>query len=246
MADVRICEKCSQTIDVKSESFSVCEGDCACLFHASCVGLTEDDLCSIASRLNLIWMCDKCMHKFRSMSDGTRADSPTDSPKTKSLDDEVRELKNSVAGILETLSKITPTAVTNNRAPLHSTPVSMNMPFEEMQTSEGNVNNAESYQQSLYTNDGDNFSLFLSNVDSSVSEREVHNMVSRTLNAPGPERIDVLKLVSYWSYRRPPDFISFKVTLDKKWKAMAMNPTIWPKQVRIREFIERHNVTWRP
>lgn len=92
----------------------------------------------------------------------------------------------------------------------------------------------------------EDFSLFVSNIDSTVSELDIRRMVSRALNTPDPERIDVSKLVSKWNNNQPPDFISFKVTLNRKWKDQALNPLIWPKYVKFREFILRQNVTWRP
>lgn len=245
MADVRTCKKCSQSIDAKVEPYSVCEGQCASCFHASCVGLTEDDLCTMALKVNLIWMCDQCMTKFRRMSDGTWTDSTTNPVKTKSIEDEVEGLKVTVAGILETLSKLAPTVVRNDHAPLHSTPVSSHKPFEEMNTSNIDVNTAGNEQQSQHMDGGD-FSLFLSNIDTSVSELDVYTMVSRSLNIPDPEDIDVLKLVSNFHHRKPPDFISFKITLDRKWKSKALNPLSWPKHVKFREFITRRNVTWLP
>lgn len=244
MADEKICKKCSQSINVITEPYSVCEGECACSFHIGCVGLSEDDLCTMAVKTNMVWMCDTCLNKFRRMSYGM-CRRTCDLPNEKPIDEQVRDLKITVTGILETLSKIVPTDVASDRALLHSTPLSTNLPCDAMNTSDMDVNNVESIRHREYT-DGEDFSLFISNIESSVSERDIHRMVSLALNTPEPEHIDVSKLVSKWNQRQPPDFISFKVTLDKKWKAHAMNPLIWPKYVKFREFIERQNVTWRP
>lgn len=246
MADRRVCKKCTQNVDAHTEQFTVCEGECACLFHANCVGLSEDDLCTFALKTNIIWMCDECMVKFRRMSGGTWLTSSADSIKGKAIDDEIRDLKTTVAGILETLSKLAATPVLNDRAPLHSTPVSTNMQFDEMTTSDTDASNVGNEQQSSQYTERDDFSLFISNIDSSVSERDIQRMVCLALNTPDPEHIDVSKLVSKWNNSHPPDFISFKVTLNKKWKDQAMNPLIWPKYVKFREFFTRHNVTWRP
>lgn len=245
MAGERICNKCLLSIDAK-DLYSVCEGECACLFHANCVGIHEEDLCMMALKTNIVWMCDTCLIRFRRTSERASADSPVDSIQPKPIDDEVKELKIAVAGILEMISKIAPTAVSNDCEVLHSTPVSTNLPSDVINTSVRNVSNVENDQLSHRAESDDDLSLFISNIDASVSECDVRIMVSRVLGTSVPERIDVLKLVSKWNNSRPPDYISFKVSLDKKWKSKALNQIIWPKYVKCREFVPRHNLTWRP
>lgn len=244
MVKERICKKCSLSIDAKAGLYSMCEGECACFFHASCVGLSEADLGTISLKMNILWMCDVCMNKFRSMSDGTWTDTTEDTSKTKSIDDEVRELKNAVSGIMETLSKIVRPDCSFDHTQLHSTPVSTDMldGLDACNTQKYN----EGCEHHLQSNDVESFSLFVSNIDSSASECDIRRMVSRALDTPEPERIDVSKLVSKWNHQQPLDFVSFKVTLDKKWKSQAMSPSIWPKNVKFREFFKRRNVTWRP
>lgn len=240
MANTTICKKCSLSVDAKTEPFTICEGECARLFHANCVGLSEDDLCTFALKTNIIWMCDECMDRFRRLSGRTWPASSVDSTENTSINDEVKDLKITVAGILETLSKIAPISALNDRAPLHSTPLSTNVHFD---TDASDVVNEQQSSQYMGSED---FSLFVSNIDSTLSELDIRRMVSRALNTPDPERIDVSKLVSKWNNNQPPDFISFKVTLNRKWKDQALNPLIWPKYVKFREFILRQNVTWRP
>lgn len=248
MVKERICKKCSQSIDAKAELYSICEGECSGYFHAACVGLSEGDLDTISLKMNIIWMCDVCMDKFRSISDGTWTGSTEDMTKTKSIDEEVKQLKIAVSEIMDTLAKIVPSVDPHDRRLLHSTPVSTDVldGIEACRTCETIESNEGHRQQSQFTTDVDNLSLFISNIDSSASECDVRRMISRALDTPETERIAVTKLVSKWNHLHPPDFVSFKVTVDKKWKSHALNPLIWPKNVRFREFVVRHNVTWRP
>lgn len=243
MEKARICNKCFLSIDAKVDLYTVCEGECACFFHAECVAIDESDLCTMARRTNMIWMCDACLFKFRSLSERTPADSPIH---PKPIDDEVRDLKIVVAGILDTLSKIAPTAITNDCGLLHSTPVSTNLPPDEISTS-ANVSYVGNDQPSpSHCVESNDLSLFISNIDSSVTESDVRTMVLRALGTHVPERIDVLKLESKIKNRQPPDFISFKVSLNKKWKSKALNSATWPKYIKCREFVPRQNLTWRP
>lgn len=88
----------------------------------------------------------------------------------------------------------------------------------------------------------------MTNIDVSATERDISLMISRALNIPEPEHIDVVKLVSKWNLRKSRDYISFKVNLNRKWKSRAMDPITWPKHIEVREFVntKRHNETWKP
>lgn len=108
-----------------------------------------------------------------------------------------------------------------------------------------NVSSGGNLRQPMCTTD-DDFSLFLSNIDVSVTERDVHALVVRSLGTPEPERIDVIKLGSNWNTHRALDYVSFKVMLDKKWKSRALDSSIWPNTVRFREFVKKNNNTWKP
>lgn len=90
------------------------------------------------------------------------------------------------------------------------------------------------------------FSLFLSNIDASATEWDVHELVARSLGTSDPELLDVIRLTTNWNSRRAPDYVSFKVVLDRKYKARAMNPSTWPINVKFREFVKRSNNTWKP
>lgn len=57
-------------------------------------------------------MCDACMDKFRKMRDSIRPYSDNDVKNTKTIENEVQELKNTVTDILATLSKLVSTTST--------------------------------------------------------------------------------------------------------------------------------------
>lgn len=251
----RVCRKCSLSIDPNADLYTVCEGDCACFFHAACVCLSEKDLCVLSS--NIVWMCDDCMGRFRRVRDGVASDVPDDTTANNeinksSIEDEVKELKNTVAGIIETLSKMVPAASTNDPPPVHSTPVSsftlLNGTNACGTSMEDNESASESVRQRRRTIDDQHFSLLLTNIDASVVEDDIHGMVSQALGIGehDPECIDIVKLVSNWKSQKILDYVSFKIVLHKRWKLKAMNPSTWPKSVKFREFINRHNDTWKP
>lgn len=248
------CKICTECIDLKVQLFIVCE-DCGLSFHASCANLTEEDLVRLGTlSMNVMWLCNECMQKFRRMRDGIGSNSSpsllggTTSNEMKStVEDEVDELKKTVAGIVETLAKMTAAASTIDPSPPHSTPVSSFMLANGPNACSTSVADTEAGLRQQSTMDG-NFCLLLSNMDVSVAESDVHLLVTRSLGiCPNdPERIDVIKLVSNWRSRRNMDFVSFKVVLDYRWRSKALSPSTWPKNVVFREFINRQNVTWKP
>lgn len=238
----RTCKKCSQNVDATTNPYTVCEGDCAGFYHAACVGLSDEDLSALS--LNIIWMCDTCMESFRRARDNVTS-VPTRSPTSaKPLEEEIMELKTTVAGIVETLSKLAPTTSSSDLALFHSTPISS---YKLFTGTDACVSNTESDERHLTDDhDDDNFTLFITNINECATERDIRVMVSRALCTPEPERIEVIKLTSKWKHRMKSDFISFKVAFNKQWKTRAMDPSIWPKNVKFREFIAKQNETWSP
>ncbi|XP_062554294.1 uncharacterized protein LOC134219560 [Armigeres subalbatus] len=79
----------------------------------------------------------------------------------------------------------------------------------------------------------ESFALVLTNIDSSVSEKDIQEMVSRCLGACHKECVNVRKLVPRWVDSNTLDYISFKIVRDTKWKSAAMKSTTWPKNVPI-------------
>lgn len=243
MVDDKTCKKCSKRVDMRTDLFTVCEGECACFYHAACVNLTEDVLQILSG--NIIWICDQCMIQFQRTRGNIRPNSHSDVFTAKSIEEEVIELKNTVAGIVQTLSSIVPANQLNTTVPRHSTPKSTHAPSNGTCISSVNANCDESQRSPCAPIDTD-FSLFLSNIDASVTEWDVHQLVARSLGTTDPEPIDVVKLTSNWSGRRALDFVSFKVVLDRKYKDRAMNPSTWPVNVKFREFVKRSSNTWKP
>lgn len=272
MTQNSVCKKCSLSIDNKVELFTVCEGDCAGFFHAQCVGLSENEVIVLSS--SIIWLCDECMDVFRRArdsknsrkdafsqthfdsrnADGLGSHSPDNMMNSeaneKSIVNEVNELKDAVAKIMDTLAKIVPTVPTDTSDDpplLHSTPVSSFMLQEGTNACSMTVNNSEGPSQQCVMDDK-HFSLLLTNIDASVVECDIHRMVAQALGIDTlyPEYIDVVKLVSNWKTCNALDYVSFKVVLDNRWKQKAMNPSTWPKGVRFREFVKKRSNTWKP
>lgn len=224
MEDENNCLKCSQRIEANDDCFVVCKGNCAGSFHCICVGLrgihwkTIKDL----SR-NVLWMCDGCMDDFM-LRKNDHSSEIVATTQTKTIDEEVNELKIAVASIIDTIATITKTvparSATNSEC-LQST--SRSTIFNGTACEEEDTTTKE--DGSRYSDDEDNFSLLLTNINSSCTERDIQWMVARALGLLDPERINVTKLVSKWKSHLNLDIISFKVILHSELKLRALSPT---------------------
>lgn len=119
-SNMRHCGKCALLIDINVDPYTVCEGRCYKSFHAICANMRESDLCVLSG--NVLWMCDGCLPDFHRYRARKFADATTDASPDTSIENEVENLKSTVAGILETLSGMMPK--TGTIAPHSSTPVS--------------------------------------------------------------------------------------------------------------------------
>lgn len=250
MPNDRVCKKCSLSIEPNVELYTVCEGACACFFHAVCVSLSETDLSVLSS--NIVWMCDKCIASFRRVRDGVKPVNPmntaNDDMNNTSIEDEVKELQSKVAGIIDTLAKMVSNSSSTEPPLLHSTPVSSSTLLNGTNTCGTYGENNKTVRQRRCTISDNKFSLLLSNIDASVVEDDIHRMVSQALGMDTlyPDCIDVVKLVSIWKNHLTMDYVSFKIIMHELWKTKAMNPSTWPKNIKFREFVNRHNDTWKP
>lgn len=230
------CKNCFAAIDTMKQLYTVCEGRCAGKFHASCVGVSEDQLCALSK--NIIWICDNCMVDFCKARDAISGSSETHTSAGISITAQLEEMKSQIATISNAIAKLNVSVAPNVSANPHSTPVTSPIP----------ANNASVCTADCTTrpNSRDDFSLLLTNIDRHVTENDIVCLVSESLCAPRPECMMVTKLVPSWKSCEDLDFISFKITLHERWKQSALNANTWPRGLKFREFARRNNCPWKP
>lgn len=239
-----VCQKCTQKVNTNDDRYIICKGACAGRFHCSCMGIRGMHW-KVINELtrNLLWMCDCCMEDFTRSTNSSSPES-TAAVQANAIEADVSELKIAVAGIIDTIASMTKTepsiSPVNNIESVPSSPPDRNILLNGTAyvdtTADGGSEHIE---------DGDYFSLLLTNIDSIATERDVQWMVSRAIGLTTPERFNVTKLVSKWKTNFNLDFVSFKVVLPSEFKLRALDPATWPKNVRFREFV-RINNTWKP
>lgn len=162
-----------------------------------------------------------------------------------SLEADVKELKQTVASIVDSISKMGPLANVTAPFAMHSTPIASS---KLMDGTNDTYNTNENECSVLLPNtlEPETFALFLTNIDKRATEYDVSQMVLRSLGAAESDYIDVVKLVPRWKDFNSLDFVSFKIVLNENWKAKAMTASTWPKGIKFRKFINKQNETWRP
>lgn len=239
------CNKCSLDIN-KGELYAICEWRCGKSFHAKCSNLSEDAAYTV-QRKNIMWMCDDCVVDFRRTRDKLNETSleVVDEPST--TEQEISDLKAQVAEISEVLSTLTSQRISSGTYDqLHSTPVSSLSLLDGTRVLEHEGSFIETAASGNVTQRSQNkFSLFLTNIDFHTTENDIRVLASQSLGIVEPNRLRVRKLVPRWRSYEETDSISFKVILDTEFKAVAMDPSTWPRGVKYREFVERCN-TWKP
>lgn len=220
---------------------------------------------------NVLWMCDSCICEHKQTKNSVTPQSHDNScdvgkqpiSRTTSIEDDIRELKTNVSEILRaiasnsnipktiSLSATSASSASNDINSDPSTPVSSHSSHNGSivcgcisSTLRGDDQQQPPRQPQSIMNDSE-FALLITNVDVSVSERDIQRMASRAIGIQDPEHIGVTKLVSKWKCRKL-DYISFKLVFDLKFKSRAMNSMTWPKNIKFREFVQRNNDVWRP
>ncbi|XP_029713426.1 uncharacterized protein LOC115260661 [Aedes albopictus] len=241
------CKKCLLPVVTKDQPYIYCNALCAAIYHAACVGLNTAELAAVSPpNKNSCWMCDVCLVEFvqwrkehsEKMNEPIAATVPEP---TYVLQRDVDELKAKVASILSVI-----TSHENNHSDTricHSTPNSSRQKEEGTSEISNAFDTASRLPDSIC--DDENFDLLLTNIDGSVSEEDVHLMVSRCLGTFENERINVRKLVPRWVDCSALDYVSFKIVLNRKWKSAAMMSSTWPKNIRFREF-KKLRCPWKP
>lgn len=243
-----LCKKCTHSIDMKTECFTVCEGNCSGAYHAHCVGLSEAAVSVI--KKNIIWLCDICLESFHAERFQEliecKQDAEHSGPKVEIIK-EINELKIQISNITTMLSGYSRRSTLEESLPLHqvSTPLSSPDALNEV-LRESSANHTNEGIACTSTERQHSFSLLLSNVNSCVTEQDIDSLVSKSLGITDIDNRTVTKLVPKWKPCEELDYISFKVVLDEKWKTAALRSSTWPPTIKFREFINRQRCTWYP
>lgn len=255
-ANKMVCPKCSAPVNCKDEIVVVCDGSCMKSYHAFCVGVSETIAnCTLK---NVLWLCDVCLDAFtdhfsRQLCSDTKAIN---------FDVEIAGIHEKLTDITDTLSTLSSTVqvpqVSNQSVPQgnnsessspsrHSTPkLKHGCRIDGASSRDPSINHSSSGVHSFTMQKENTFSLFLSNIDSSVEENDVCNMVEQSLGINNTEQIDIVKLTPRRNFQNRLQYTSYKIVMEKSYKWKALNAHTWPIDIMFREFVEFPRRTWKP
>ncbi|KXJ81875.1 hypothetical protein RP20_CCG017352 [Aedes albopictus] len=206
-------------------------------YHARCVGLSYDEGCACLHD-NIFWMCDSCR------DDVERGRFQKSLPKKNDSEyatrNEVECLKSEITRISSIVSQM---VKCNNSVPNESTaesPIALT-PANRSPLSSTKLNASNVIMQSR--NDV-NLQLYVTNIAPDVTESEVKQMVCQSIGAD--DVLHIKCLAPSWRDVSTLNFISFKVTVDERYRDAAFRTANWPSGVRCRAFREMCNSVWRP
>lgn len=224
-------------------------------YHAECVGVPEPVAKCFLK--NVLWLCDGCLD----MCTDYFAQQICGGSKTDNIEMELSEIKEKIANITEALSTVLPLTSSTSRKDAtnpthyhvrHSTPVSTTLNCGSRSNGSTNADclsfeQADSSFRGKRENAG-TFPLFLTNIDCSVTEQEVTDMIEQSLGSEINEKLEmkIIKLVPKWKDPNCLKYTSFKIVLDQGLKRKALQPNTWPVGVLFREFVEHPRRTWTP
>lgn len=243
------CKNCARRILVEVGLYAVCAGPCNQSFHISCIGLGKEQLNALER--GIIWLCDNCLTCFRDWKNKVLQSPPL--PDASTMYHEITELKGQVSRIINALEDISPNGSSSSIR--HSTPLPssslLNGSNQNDTSTAANCapvdsNNVSMKESHKCSDDTCRFQLLLTNIDCSVSENDIKEMVCRCLGAPPDDCDGVVKLVPRIIEHSVLDYVSFKVVLKWRWKALAMQSSTWPSGIKFREFITCRNNVWKP
>lgn len=173
----------------------------------------------------------------------------------KKIYEELVDMKSKIANMEKTLSTMCAqprdSISSMPSVPRHSTPIRSTKLYDGSK-----INASRSIQENSFQHASNSdspihhseemFSLFLTNIDGRVTENEINVLVSESCGLKENRTFRIKKLVPKWKIDEPPDYASFKVTVEGKYKRLLLREDAWPIGIKYREFIERPRNIWKP
>lgn len=232
------CSACK--LEFRTEDIVVsCDGQCEDRrsFHAKCMGLSYDEGCACLHP-SIFWMCDSCRDyiakgRFRK----TATDKNSNEYAAKSDFD---ILKTEVKLMSETLSKVEKKLTAEPRTSIRH---HENLPCPDNQSIP--LASSSVYVSEMTANScTDPINLYVTNIATDVTEDELKLMVCESIGAE--EVLSVKRLVPPWKNVSMLDYVSYKVSVEAKFRNSALKRSNWPREVWCREFRDYSNIAWRP
>lgn len=248
-----VCNSCAEEI---GDDHVVCQGFCNAAFHFKCCGLSENLRNEVASRNQLFWLCVscsklmsdlRCRRSIRSAYDvGIEYNVARHSEAIELLKEEIlcelrTEIRSSFATLVNSRSctpivprQVIPNAGTTRGRRLFKEKRPKPVNAAPAVPATGNSVSPSTIGVVADSRKDPKFWLYLSRLSRHTTVDQVSALVKSRL---GIDDVDVVRLVGKGQDVSKMAFISFRVGMKLELKDTALNPSIWPKGILLREFI---------
>lgn len=245
------CDRCAKAIK-RNDEVITCMGFCDHIVHLRCANIDKNFAKSISDATNLYWMCDECAKLMKLVRFRNAVSSVGDAicELTKNQEVANTELKNElvkhsqqIAHLSNRINSITP-----------SMPISAERRAMKRRRIDNDNQPAKSFVGGTRIADSNcvasvpvpitMFWVYLSRLHPSVNYEAVEKLARECLQC---EAAKAVPLVKQGTDVNSLNFISFKVGVDPKFRAVALDPSSWPKGILFREFEDsRRGNYWMP
>lgn len=248
------CDRCAKTIK-RTDEVITCMGFCDHVVHLRCGSIDKTLNDSISDLPNLHWMCDECtkLVKIARFRKTVSSLGHTITELTKYQETANAELKSVLAKHSEQIAELS-NRINVATPSLPASATSVNRRATKRRRTEndkptvkpliGGTKSSVDIGIATVQPPKPMFWIYLSRLHPSVKSESVEKLTMDCLNCDSAKAIPLIKKGTDVNSL---NFISFKVGVDPKYRAIAVDPSSWPKGILFREFEDnRAQSYWMP
>lgn len=233
------CKFCSESISNVSGESIVCNGVCKLLMCRRCSGLTKVAIKNVSEFPNMKFYCNGCMAfsctEFSSSLEGVKAS-------IMNLSETVSESTKNIVSLITRPSNCNPVSIV---VPEISSPAVKGMRVDDLQgtpmSSQRNNCVVGSVEDSVIRTIEQRKLVIASLFHPSTKEDELCKYIRNGLHLDESDKsIRCNLLLPAGRKLEELDFVSFKVSVPESMYLSLFEPSLWPKGVKVREFMHRN------
>lgn len=208
--------------------------DCNASFHSKCVNLKKPAVTAIKENDGIHWNCKECS--------------------TPSMKDMLLQMVECTKAVMQLIAKLSPLIDTNKSVNLPSTPIMNLFPGQSNHGSANKRRRVEFVSKSnaetpMIFGTNENSSdlktaalskqVYVSFLHPSTTEEEIMDHIKQKAGLVDDQPLACKKLISPGRNLDELSFVSFKITCSETNFPKIIDAAIWPKQIAVREFVNR-------
>lgn len=238
------CSSCNNNIS--SSEFVSCAGACGQMFHIKCVSVNKSMLNAVSMCPNIHWFCHKCNEGNRNICASIERMNETIGLMSNSLSGDFLKFINNFKIIMDTfvgtVNSLNVVANSDSGYDLSTVPspnVTIADQASDIQNNLADVSNRKQLKSDeVPVTDDRNYSVVVSNIGTDVSADSLTEYLVNELNID-KKLITSSVLLPKGKSMDDVSYLQYKVTIPAIHYSSLLNPELWPKNVRVRDFVSK-------